>query len=109
MVLQKYLTQLILSYARRYIRNIEANLNISLWGGDVVLNNLDLRLDGQTRRSARTPRQQDGICSVCSLLSICSVLSVLQRELGVPREFEFSRGFIKESVATRAAECVVTQ
>ena len=49
MVLQRYLTQLILSYARKYIRNIEANLNISLWGGDVVLNNLDIRLDGKHR------------------------------------------------------------
>ncbi len=47
MVLQRYLTRLVLAYARRYIRNIEANLSLSLWGGDVVLNNLDLRLDGQ--------------------------------------------------------------
>lgn len=54
MVLQKYLTQIILSYARRYIRNIEANLNISLWGGDVVLNNLDLRLDGHKKETEQS-------------------------------------------------------
>lgn len=48
MVLQNYLTALILSYARKYLRNIEANLNLSLWGGDVVLNDIDIRLDGQS-------------------------------------------------------------
>jgi hypothetical protein len=47
MVLQEYLTGLILRSARKYIRNIEANLNLSLWGGDVVLNNLDLDLEGR--------------------------------------------------------------
>ncbi len=66
MVLQRYITSLILHYAKKYIRNIEANLNLSLWGGDVVLNNLDLRLD------------------------------VIQRELGVPEAFKFTTGFVKE-------------
>ena len=63
-MLQRRLSGLILTYARTYIRNVEANLNLSLWGlravaqvslkpacclsgGDVVLNNLDLRLDGE--------------------------------------------------------------
>jgi hypothetical protein len=61
MVLQAYLTNLILTYARKYIRNIQANLNISLWGGDVVLNNLDLRLDGQRRmRHEERPEGEEG-------------------------------------------------
>ena len=59
MVLQNYLTALILSYARKYLRNIEANLNLSLWGGDVVLNDIDIRLDGQnnTRVLSAADRQ----------------------------------------------------
>jgi hypothetical protein len=103
MVLQRYLTQLILSYARKYIRNIEANLNISLWGGDVVLNNLDIRLDGQC---ARLGESQSGILDLALqgvlMAPGCLSFTVLQRELGVPREFEFSRGFIKESAHHRA-------
>ena len=47
MVLQRYISQLILTYAQRYIKNIEASLNLSLWGGDMVFNNLEVRLDGQ--------------------------------------------------------------
>jgi hypothetical protein len=31
-MLQRILTNLILQYARTYIRNIEADLNLSLWG-----------------------------------------------------------------------------
>ena len=46
MVLQSYLSALILKYAKLYIKNIEANLRLTLWGGDVVLNNVELRLDG---------------------------------------------------------------
>ena len=65
MVLQSYLSGLILHYARLYIKNIEADLNLSLWGGDVVLNNLELRLD------------------------------VLQVLLPIPPELEITRGFIK--------------
>lgn len=60
MVLQRYLAALILSYARKYLRNIEANLNLSLWGGDVVLNNLDIRLDGQDRTGEREGRGGGG-------------------------------------------------
>jgi hypothetical protein len=45
-MLQAYLSQLILKYAKLYIQNIEADLQLSLWGGDVVLNNLELRLSG---------------------------------------------------------------
>jgi hypothetical protein len=62
---QSYLSQLILKYAHKYISNIEANLNLALWG-DIVLNNLDIRLD------------------------------VLQRELRIPAAFQLSRGFVKE-------------
>ena len=35
--MSKYLTQLIIRYAQKYVQNIEANLRISLWGGDVLL------------------------------------------------------------------------
>lgn len=63
-MLQQYVTSLILKYASKYVKNIQTN--VSLWGGDLVFNNLDLRLD------------------------------VIQRELGVPPAFHFSRGFLKE-------------
>ena len=64
MVLQRYISQLLLSYAQRYISNLEASVN--LWGGDMVFNNLDVRLD------------------------------VLQQSLGIPAAFSLSKGFIKE-------------
>ncbi len=34
---QGYLSSLILKYANKYISNIEANLNLSLWGSQRVL------------------------------------------------------------------------
>lgn len=39
------LSQVVLNLARKYISNLQAGLNLSLWGGDVVLNNLQLQLD----------------------------------------------------------------
>ncbi len=43
---EKYLTPLLMSYVDKYIKNIRPDdLNLSLWGGDVVLKNLELRLD----------------------------------------------------------------
>ena len=66
MVLQRYISHLILTYAAKYIRNIETHLNLGLWGGDITLNNLEARLD------------------------------VLQHSLGIPAAFTLSRGFIKE-------------
>eukprot|EP01083_Nonionella_stella_P243398 848157_1 len=44
-MLQSAFSQIILKCAKQYIKGIEADLKLSLWGGDVVLNNLDLRLD----------------------------------------------------------------
>ena len=66
MVLQRYISHLILTYAAKYIRNIETHLNLGLWGGDISLNNLEARLD------------------------------VLQHSLAIPAAFTLSRGFIKE-------------
>ena len=66
MVLQRYISHLILGYVKRYIVNLEASVAFSLWGGDMLFNNLDVRLD------------------------------VLQQSLGMPAAFSLSRGFIKE-------------
>ncbi len=65
-MLQRYLSQLVLKYAKKYIKNIQANLNLSLWGGDVVLNNLELCLD------------------------------VLQTEARIPANYVLSKAFVKE-------------
>src|SRR4051812_634992 len=65
MVLQRYLTRLLLAYARRYIRGLAGELQLSFWQGDVVLHDLDLRLD------------------------------VLHRVLGLPRHMHFTRGFVR--------------
>ena len=44
--LESYITQIILSQVERYVKNIRAeDSQVSLWGGDAVFNNLDLRLD----------------------------------------------------------------
>ena len=44
--LESYITPIILSQVERYVKNIRAeDSQVSLWGGDAVFNNLDLRLD----------------------------------------------------------------
>uniref|UniRef100_A0A2R5L9N5 Putative vacuolar protein-sorting protein n=1 Tax=Ornithodoros turicata TaxID=34597 RepID=A0A2R5L9N5_9ACAR len=44
--LESYVTPLILSYVNKYVKNIRPeDSQLSLWGGDAVFNNLDLRLD----------------------------------------------------------------
>ena len=63
---QQTVTRLVLGYFRQYIDNIEADFQLSLWGGDVVLNDLDLRLE------------------------------VLNQQLGIDAPFAITRGFIKE-------------
>ena len=43
---ESYITPIILSQVERYVKNIRAeDSQVSLWGGDAVFNNLDLRLD----------------------------------------------------------------
>ena len=43
---ESYLSPILLSYLSKYIEDIEAkNLNLSVWGGDAVLNNLKFKLD----------------------------------------------------------------
>eukprot|EP01083_Nonionella_stella_P089908 251096_1 len=65
-VYQQTVTHLILRYLRQYISNVEADLQISLYGGDVILNDLDLRL------------------------------GVLNKQIGIDAPFALTRGFIKE-------------
>lgn len=45
-MLEGYITPLLMSYIDKYIKNIKpSDLQVSFWGGDVVLRNLELRLD----------------------------------------------------------------
>ncbi|XP_072572926.1 intermembrane lipid transfer protein VPS13B isoform X4 [Paramormyrops kingsleyae] len=45
-MLESYVTPLLMSYVNRYIKNLKpSDLQLSLWGGDVVLSKLELRLD----------------------------------------------------------------
>ncbi|KAK3753814.1 hypothetical protein QZH41_018464 [Actinostola sp. cb2023] len=45
-MLETYITPLLMSYVDKYIRNLKpSDLSLSIWGGDVVLYNLELRLD----------------------------------------------------------------
>lgn len=40
------MTPLLMSYVNKYIKNLKpSDLQLSLWGGDVVLSKLDLKLD----------------------------------------------------------------
>ncbi|XP_061772519.1 intermembrane lipid transfer protein VPS13B-like isoform X2 [Nerophis ophidion] len=45
-MLESYVTPLLMSYVNKYIKNLKpSDLQLSLWGGDVVLRKLDLKLD----------------------------------------------------------------
>lgn len=45
-MLESYITPVLMSYVDKYIKNLKpSDLSLSLWGGDVVLYNLELRLD----------------------------------------------------------------
>lgn len=40
------MTPILMSYVNRYIKNLKpSDLQLSLWGGDVVLSKLELKLD----------------------------------------------------------------
>jgi vacuolar protein sorting-associated protein 13B len=44
--IESYITPIILSYVDKYVKNVRVeDSQISLWGGDVVFQNLDLKLD----------------------------------------------------------------
>ena len=61
-MLESYITPLVLSYVDKYVKNLKpSDLQLSFWGGDAVLKNLELRLD------------------------------VLEKELGYPLEFKSGR------------------
>ena len=45
-MLESYLTPLLTSYLNKYIKNLKpSDLQLSFWGGDAILRNLELRLD----------------------------------------------------------------
>uniref|UniRef100_F6T123 Vacuolar protein sorting 13 homolog B n=1 Tax=Ornithorhynchus anatinus TaxID=9258 RepID=F6T123_ORNAN len=45
-MLESYVTPILMSYVNRYIKNLKpTDLQLSLWGGDVVLSKLELKLD----------------------------------------------------------------
>lgn len=45
-MLETYITPLLMSYVDKYIKNLKpSDFSLSIWGGDVVLYNLELRLD----------------------------------------------------------------
>ncbi|XP_034729846.1 vacuolar protein sorting-associated protein 13B-like isoform X2 [Etheostoma cragini] len=45
-MLESYVTPILMSYVNKYIKNLKpSDLQLSLWGGDVVLSKLDLKLD----------------------------------------------------------------
>ncbi|XP_053101128.1 intermembrane lipid transfer protein VPS13B isoform X3 [Hemicordylus capensis] len=45
-MLESYVTPILMSYVYRYIKNLKpSDLQLSLWGGDVVLSKLELKLD----------------------------------------------------------------
>jgi vacuolar protein sorting-associated protein 13B len=53
--MEALLTPLLTSYLDKYIKNFSpADLKLSLWGGDVVLSNLELQLD-MLERDLRLP------------------------------------------------------
>ena len=44
-MLETYITPILMSYVDKYIKNLKpSDLNLSLWGGDVSLTNLELNL-----------------------------------------------------------------
>lgn len=44
--IESYITPIILSYVEKYVKNIRPeDSQVSLWGGEVVFQNLDLKLD----------------------------------------------------------------
>ena len=45
-MLEGYITPLFMGYVDKYIKNLKPeDLSLSIWGGDVVLQNLELNLD----------------------------------------------------------------
>ena len=45
-MLESYITPMLMGYIDKYVKNIKpSDLQVSFWGGDVVLRNLELRLD----------------------------------------------------------------
>ena len=61
-MLESYVTPLLMSYVNKYIKNLKpSDLQLSLWGGDVVLCKLDLKLDVLEQVcSTRTGRRTTG-------------------------------------------------
>lgn len=47
--LESYITPLLFSYVDKYVKLKQEDFKLSLWGGDVTLHKLDLRLDAVER------------------------------------------------------------
>jgi hypothetical protein len=124
-MLQAYLSQLILKYAKLYIKNIEADLRLSLWGMPPCLFIVQFTkylsdmcppttfiCHCRWRRRSQQCRTPLGQC-VSRLISVVHGLiclahstflacfhpaAVLQDQLPIPPELELTRGFVKECV-----------
>ena len=61
-MLESYIAPLFMGYVDKYIKNLKpSDLSLSLWGGDVVLQNLELNLDVIQQVSSSGLRIQVGI------------------------------------------------
>lgn len=59
-MLESYVTPLLMSYVNKYIKNLKpSDLQLSLWGGDVVLSKLDLKLDVLEQVMQLFPQRHD--------------------------------------------------
>jgi hypothetical protein len=71
--LESYITPLILSRVERYVKNVRSeDSQVSLWGGDAVLNNLDLKLDVLEEELRLPFRLVSGLTFYKKIYSVCS-------------------------------------
>lgn len=67
-MLESYVTPVLMSYVNKYIKNLKpSDLQLSLWGGDVVLSKLDLKLDV-------LEQVKHFKCALCVLESWCGIV-----------------------------------
>jgi vacuolar protein sorting-associated protein 13B len=72
--LESYITPLILSRVERYVKNVRSeDSQVSLWGGDAVLNNLDLKLDVLEEELRLPFRLVSGLSFFIKIYFICSL------------------------------------
>lgn len=66
-MLEQYLMPVLMSYIEKYVKNISLD-KVSLWGGDIVLRNLELRLDVLEDEVSFTNVEPLRIVMICLLL-----------------------------------------